>query len=55
MSCETPLEPTPHSAPNESDNPPHSGTDTGLLVLLLSSVKQGISQTNSLLIDFMSN
>ena len=54
MSCETPLDPTPHGAPNESDNPPHSETDTGLLVSLLSSMKEGISQTNSLLIDFMS-
>ena len=54
MSCETPNESTSHGGPNESDNPPHSGTDTGLLVSLLSSMKEGINQTNSLLADFMS-
>ena len=32
----------------------HSGTDTGLLVSSLSSMKGGINQTNSLLTDFMS-
>ena len=54
MSCETPLDPTPHGAPNESDNLPHLGTDMGQLVSLLLSMKEGISQTNSLLINFMS-
>ena len=54
MSCETPLDMKPHGSPNKSVNPPHSGVDTGLLVSLLSLMKEGINQTSSLLIDFIS-
>lgn len=56
MSSDTPLlEPTPHGAPNESDIPSHLGTDSGLLVSLLTSMSEGINQTNTLLCKFMSN